>query len=201
MSVASIVDSQLTKLSLNGSDVLASGLAIGQGAGLVAQDISSVAIGLSAGQASQGLAITTFPNPAGDAVAIGNSAGQTAQRWQSIAIGSRAGQSGQGGATLGGAIAIGVNAGQLSQGDRSIAIGTNACITNQGAYAVAIGASCGVSVSQHENTIMINSGSAGLDTNGTGRCFIQPIRGVALGIGAGRMFYDVGTKEVQYSTT
>jgi hypothetical protein len=32
-------------------------------------------------------------------------------------------------------------------------------------------------------------------------CFINPIRGVALGIGVGTVFYDTATFELQYSTT
>ena len=201
MSVTTILDSDLQHLSLNGSPNSYQGLSLGQGAGLYEQDISSIAIGLNAGQVSQGLAVTTFPNPAGGCVAIGLNAGQTSQRAFSVAIGSQAGMSGQGGATLGGAIAIGAQAGMISQGDYSVAIGYNAGRTNQGAYAVAVGANIGLTVPQHENTVCLNSGSAGYDTEGTGRFYVQPIRGIAHGIGVGRMYYDPNTNEVSYSTT
>ncbi len=201
MSLTSLLGSELDKLSLNGSGNANGGLAYGDGAGLLNQDISSVAIGRNAGQASQGLAVTTFPNPAGGCVAIGLNAGQTSQRAFSVAIGAQAGMSGQGGATLGGAIAIGAQAGMISQGDYSVAIGYNAGRTNQGAYAVAVGANIGLTVPQHENTVCLNSGSAGYDTEGTGRFYVQPIRGIAHGIGVGRMYYDPNTNEVSYSTT
>jgi hypothetical protein len=71
--------------------------------------------------------------------------------------------------------------------------------TGQGANAIAIGNKAGIN-SQTAGSICLNASGLDLDPNQAG-CFIRPIRGVALGLGVGRVFYNTTTFELQYSTT
>jgi hypothetical protein len=100
------------------------------------------------------------------------------------------------------AIAIGVFAGEVSQGQNSIAIGIQAgrgTTTGLGTNSIAIGNSAGVA-SQVANSICLNASGSGLNPANAG-CYIRPIRGDALGIGAGLVFYDTTNFELVYSTT
>jgi hypothetical protein len=132
----------------------------------------NVAIGADAGSSISG--------GTNDTVAIGGSAGMTTQQNSGIAIGNRSGQ--------------------VFQGQYSIAIGQGAGRSIQGSDCIAIGKDAGL-INQHRNTIVISAASAPVNTNGNFACFINPIRGVPLGIGIGVMNYDPATFEVQYSTT
>ena len=113
------------------------------------------------------------------------------------AIGQGAGFSAQGGS----AVAVGLNAGNSGQGANAIAIGTNAgqgTTTGQGTNSIAIGNSAGVA-SQTAGSICLNASGVALNPNQVG-CFIRPLRGVALGLGVGVVYYDTATYELQYST-
>ena len=200
----------------------AGSIAIGgnAGAGVSAlnfQGANCVAIGSSAGQNTQGSAAVSIGNTAGqtsqavNGVAIGANSGNASQGNNSIAIGLNAGQTSQGvnciaiGAIAGSAtqttqaIAIGVNSGRTTQGSSAVAIGANAGETSQGITAVAIGYLAG-QTNQTAGSIAINGSGVALNPTTAG-CYIRPIRGVALGIGVGRVFYDAATFELQYSTT
>ena len=99
-------------------------------------------------------------------------------------------------------VAVGNQAGNISQGAGAIAIGFQAAIgttTPQGANAIAIGYLAS-NLSQTAGSICLNASGVSTIANQVG-CFIRPIRGVALGIGIGQVFYDTTTFELQYSTT
>ena len=83
-----------------------------------------------------------------------------------------------------------------------MAIGTNAgqgMTGGQGANSIAIGLNAGRD-SQTIGSICLNASGIALNPNFAG-CFIRPLRGVALGLGVGQVFYDSATFELQYSTT
>lgn len=186
------------------SDGLASinSIAIGNLAGHITQNSNTVAIGLEAGYQNQGANGVAIGQKAGrlnqqsETVAIGNTAGQTTQGVSCVAIGNAAGNSSQGS----NAVAIGRSSGTSSQGSAAVAIGYAAGSTSQGAAAVAIGQTAG-QTSQHANSIILNATGSALNSTGTSRFFVKPIRGVAHGIGVGRLVYDSTTGEITYSTS
>jgi uncharacterized spore protein YtfJ len=95
-------------------------------------------------------------------------------------------------------IAFGVGAGLNNPAANSVALGTQAGETNLGQDSIAIGyraAQAGLAA----NSICINATGAALNPAAAG-VYIAPIRGVALGIGAGRVLYDPATAELVYST-
>ncbi len=177
-----------------------------------------ISIGSQSGQTNQGPNAISIGNQAGrtnqgtDSVAIGGSAGKDDQGNNSVAVGILAGTDTQGELS----VAVGYNAGKNTQGNDSVAIGCNAAVNNQGDRCIAVGNSAG-NTNQGNNSIALGngSGSSGLGANsicihaaggsfnpvGTSRCFINPVRGVALGLGVGVMSYDPVTREVVYSTT
>jgi hypothetical protein len=155
-------------------------VAIGQYAGQGTQGTGSVAIGLYSGQISQG----------DDCVSIARYAGQQGQASGSIAIGNFAGQTGQGG------IAIGSYAGRQSQGVGAIALGSSTGRTNQGSYSIAIGDSAG-KTSQHANSIILNASGSALNSDGTSRCYVDPIRNAS---NSQALYYNTATKEITYDT-
>jgi hypothetical protein len=140
-------------------------VAIGFTAGSATQGNTCVAIGKGAGSSNQGLGSVAVGASAGNtsqqtnAVAIGVSAGSQTQGIQAVAIGLYAGLTNQSGY----AVAIGGNAGKTTQGLNGIAIGNAAGSSSQGASAVAIGNSAGLT-SQASHAIAI-----GLDAGRTGQ--------------------------------
>jgi len=194
-----------------------SGVRVGSGAGGAQAQVGQVAVGLSAGQSSQPFSISIGAtagqtDQSGYAISIGTEAGQTRQQLQAVAIGYGAGQIDQSlnaiavGRTAGGltqgfsGVAIGTLAGNNTQGDYGIAIGQQAGQDNQGANAIAIGELAG-QTSQPANSIAICATGSALNPTGASQLHIDPIRGVALGLGVGVLYYDSATKEIQYSTT
>lgn len=160
-------------------------IALGDLAGDTGQGADSVAIGRGAGRTSQGDAAIAIGDGAGGntqdtlGIAIGNVAGSINQGNAAIAIGAQAGNSNQSGQN---AIAIGTQAGWFSQsGDNSIAIGYRAGFGNQ-----------------HENTIIIAADGVGINSAGTDRFYIAPIRQTE-----GPLFlkYDSTSMEVTASDT
>jgi hypothetical protein len=96
-------------------------------------------------------------------------------------------------------IAIGIGAGTNNQAGNSVAVGGQAGETNLGDNSIAVGfraAQAGLAA----NSICINATGAALNPAAAG-VYIAPIRGVALGIGLGRIQYDPATAELVYSTT
>jgi hypothetical protein len=143
-----------------------------------------IALGFNAGLTSQGIA----------AVAVGPQAGQTSQGSFGVAVGAGAGQNGQGV----NAISIGQNAGVTSQGIQAVAIGLYAGSTSQGANAIAIGTNAG-SASQAANTIILNASGSALQSDGTSRFYVNPVRS---GANTGNILqYNTSTKEISYGST
>ena len=199
---------------------------IGLNAGLINQNNNSIAIGADAGQHQQGEYSIAIGSGAGkgdifgptnqgnNCVAIGRNAGEN-QNNNSIAIGADAGQHQQGeysiaigygsgkGDSLGSTnqgnncVAIGRNAGE-NQGENSIAIGYQAGKINQGSNCIAIGTNAG-DVDQDTNTIILNASNTSISSDGTDRCYINPIRSNTDG-SIGTLKYDTITKEVFYDS-
>ena len=109
-----------------------------------------------------------------NAIAIGSSASYVGGGVDSVAIGAGA----NGNSVLNNySVAIGSGAGSAGQGSNCIAIGQYAGQTNQ-----------------HNNTIILNATATALNSTGTDRCHISPIRSGGTG---NTLFYDSGTKEIQ----
>jgi hypothetical protein len=174
-------------------------VAVGLLSGNDNQGLSAVAVGLLSGQTSQGENAVAVGNSAGNAnqgvnaVAFGNLAGETSQGLSAVAVGVVAGQTNQG---LN-AVAVGNSAGNGSQGSSATAIGYFAGAVSQGAGAVAVGSFAGVA-NQHANSIILNGTGSGLNSNGTDRFFVKPIRNVGL---ANALSYDASTGEIGYSSS
>lgn len=89
------------------------------------------------------------------AIAIGLNAGQTTQGTHGVAIGTQAGSSGQGAV----AVAIGLQAGYDTQAVGAVAIGSGAGYITQGANAVAIGSNAGQSSQANNSIIINATGA------------------------------------------
>jgi hypothetical protein len=158
-------------------------VALGLNAGNTSQGFTAVAIGTSAGAGSQGSGAVAMGYIAGlsqqgaNAIAIGNQAGNISQGANAIAIGSYPADSAQGT----NAIAIGYTAGYISQGMNAIAIGKSAGVENQGA-----------------NSIILNATGATLDQTTANTFTVAPIRNA--GGTSGLLQYNSTTKEVTYSS-
>ena len=153
---------------------------IGLSAGLNSTATNRVALGFNAG----------FNAQSTEAVAIGHEAGSETQGVGAVAIGNLAGSVNQSSlAGIGASIAIGQKAGQTDQSSSSVAIGFNAGNSRQGRNSIAIGSNS-ASTNQPNGQIDINS--SGLATTGiqVGACYITQLRGVALGLGAGVVYYN-----------
>lgn len=161
-------------------------IAVGWGAGLSSQSSGAVAIGSTAGTTSQ----------ATNAVAIGIAAGAENQEGGCVAIGSSAGNENQG--TL--SVAIGEAAGYSNQGTGAVAIGNNAGQISQGQNSIAIGKSAGTTL-QEANTIILNATGSAVETLGSSRTLIAPIRNVSSTGSFYPMNYNPSTKELAYSGT
>ena len=181
------------------------GIAIGAESGRTSQVARAIAIGENAGNVSQG----------GNAVAIGRNAGNNTLGTNSVAIGYDAVvQSSAVTSNVVGvgfealrsnanpsAIGIGSRANKLNAGSNSIVIGayiTNTDPSGAGVNSIAIGRDA-VANGSTANSITLNASGTAVTANQAGM-FAAPIRGVALGLGVGVMFYDTTTKEIQYST-
>ena len=176
-----------------------SGIAIGVSAGKSNQSSSAIAIGVNAALVSQGLSSVAIGNGAGsnsqgnEAVAIGISAGNSNQGQDGIAIGNRAGSNAQNNFC----IAIGNQAGSISQGAQAIAIGASAGQSNQGANSIAIGIGAG-QTSQHSGSIILNGSGAPLNSSGTNRFIVKPVRSVS-SAGLKQLYYNTTTGEISYA--
>jgi len=142
---------------------------------------TTIALGADAGSVSQG----------DQSVAIGWYAGNSSQGTQAVAISTQAGYIAQGNT----AVAIGLQAGYATQGVAAVAIGEAAGYYIQGANAVAIGEKAGYT-NQHANSIILNASGAALNSDGTGRFFVDPIRTSSAGA---PLIYNSTTKEITYS--
>jgi hypothetical protein len=179
-------------------DATSNYVAIGPGAGQTEQNTYTIAIGYQAGQIGQNtvaLAVGYLAGQSGQsasAIAIGQQAGETNQGLRAVAIGRESGSNVQ--AQYG--IAIGYKAGEDTQGDDAIAVGRGAGQNFQGTQAVAVGYLAG-QTNQHDNTVVINASGSALNTEGTGRTYIKPLR-VAT-VASNVMTYDQTTGEVMDS--
>lgn len=166
------------------------------------QGTSTVAIGPGTAQTNQGnsaVAIGDFAANSGQgtySVAIGGNAGQTNQTGFAVAVGPSAGNLNQGASSVG----VGEAAGYSNQGDFAVAIGFSAARNGQGENAIALGKNAGYS-NQHDNSIILNASGSSLNSDGTGRFFVKPVREVATGsppAGFYQVYYNPTTGEFIY---
>jgi hypothetical protein len=171
------VNGSSLKSNNTGTNVGTDSLSLGHQTGNSSQGQYSVAIGYNAGNTNQGdscVAIgngTAYENQGNQGIAIGVNAGYGSQGLRAIAIGLNAGNH-QAGVN---AIAIGRSSGQINQGTNSIAIGDNAAYTGQGADSIAFGRLAG-HTNQHANSIVLNASGSNLNSDGTSRFYVKPIR-------------------------
>ena len=170
-------------------------VAMGQAAGEISQGVIATAVGYAAGQTSQATRAVAVGDQAGqgtqgiNSVAVGGQAGEGSQGARAVSMGNQAGQISQGTD----AVAVGDQAGQNSQGNNSVAVGGRAGEINQGSRAVAVGYAAGRN-NQHDNSIVLNATSSFLDTAGTSRTYIKPLRAGA--VAGNIMAYDSTSGEV-----
>lgn len=197
-----------------------SAVAIGPQAGRYTQGENSVAIGSFAGINSQGVYSVAIGSSAGSsssnnnyAVAIGAECATNGQGNLTVAIGRHSAKINQGD----GATAVGTSSGFTGQGIHSVCIGNSSGRNNAGKYSALVGANAG-NASTADNTTAIGAGAGqnGTSTNcvilngknalfpdsGTTQegFYVNPVRGVAQGLGVGLVKYDSGTGELVYST-
>jgi hypothetical protein len=174
----------------------ANSVAIGQNAGVTSQGIQAVAVGLYAGSTTQQDFAVAVGNDAGktsqgqNAVAIGQGAGKITQGMFAVSVGPQAGQTNQ----SQDATAVGSAAGYTGQGTQATALGIHAGWSGQGANAVAVGAFAGDS-NQHANSIILNAAGTSLNSGGTNRFYVNPVRNTATNY---VVHYNPVTKEVSY---
>ena len=162
-------------------------IAIGSQSGNSTQGANSIAIGRNAGQTSIGA----------DCIAIGRDSvvSSTGSTSNSVAVGFEAMR--VNGST--GCVSIGYKANRDAAGANSVVIGSYSTnTTGSGSNSIAIGRDA-VASSSTADSITINATGAAITANQAG-LFVAPIRGVALGLGVGVLYYDSSTKEIQYST-
>jgi hypothetical protein len=175
------------------------GIAIGNQAGSLNQNDFAVGIGYRCAQSDQGLYsvaighFSAFVNQGGLSVAAGNFAGFDTQGSGSVAIGSGAGSNTQSPT----AVAVGFNAGNDTQGQNAVAIGTQAGFISQGTNSIAIGFNAGLS-NQHIRSIILNATGSTLNSNGTDRFFVAPIRNAA---SVNTLYYNTSTSEITYDSS
>lgn len=104
-------------------------------------------------------------------VAIGYYAGNQYQQYYSTAVGGSAGEYSQ----SSNAVAVGFQAAQYNQSNGGVSVGTYAGYANQGANSVAVGFRAGI-CNQHARTAIINATGNCLNSAGTDRLYIKPIR-------------------------
>ena len=155
-------------------------VAIGAAAGYSGQGSYGIAIGINAGYSSQNAYSVAIGYNAGNqgqfcgSIAVGESAGQYNQGRWCIAIGRLAGHISQAQEEEN-SIAIGYEAAYNSQGINCIALGYRAGFNTQGDDSVAIGFLAGAGV-QHSTTIILNASGSNLNSTGSSRFHVKPIR-------------------------
>ena len=95
-------------------------------------------------------------------------------------------------------VAVGGGAGETSQGTQSVAIGGEAGQTNQGINCVAIGKLAGTT-NQHNSTIVLNGTGSALNTGGTDRFVVKPVRDFGAEVGFVALYYNATTGEIAYT--
>ena len=191
-------------------------VAIGSYSGNQNQGQGSVAIGGNAGEATQGIASIAIGDLAGQntqstkSVAIGFLAGQTTQGDSSVAIGSNSGEISQGANS----IAIGNQAGQTAQGtdciclghssgynisaasSNVISIGRRASYANSGANSINIGELANEDGGNYGNCIVLNATGSALNSSGSNRFYVKPIRNETVLTGFNTLCYNTTTGEI-----
>mgnify|MGYP003641144810 CR=1 FL=1 len=199
-------------------------VAVGSEAGEITQGADSVAMGRQAGydQGSNAVHVGGFAGggaggsgygPGTGSVGIGYKAGVNSQSNYAIAMGYEAGVTSQGT----NAIAIGKEASNSGGGGDSIAIGYNAMKSNSTAAkttaigyeaarsntvgggsdrAIAIGYRAGYST-LHPNSIVLNAHNGELNTVGTSRFYVKPVRS-ASGNSQPLLRYDASSGEISF---
>jgi hypothetical protein len=176
--MGAIIDNSSIAIGIDaGQGQAENSVAIGHNAGRINQQKEAIAVGFDAGTENQGE----------DAIAFGQEAGNTDQGERALAFGYRAGSNNQGthAIALGDSagrqrqclysLALGNNAGETDQSCNTIAIGRDAGRIRQGTGSIAIGRNAGYE-DQHPRSIIINATDISLNTEGTERLYIKPIR-------------------------
>jgi hypothetical protein len=158
-------------------------ISIGYFSGETAQGYGSIALGYFSGRNSQG----------GGAIAIGPFAGFVTQGDNSIAFGNGAGATNQGSYS----ISMGIFAGSSNQQGNGVAIGSYSGRYFQGNYSIAMGSNAGENY-QHDNSIILNATGVTLDSDGTDRFFVAPIRNAAT---VNTLYYNTTTSEITYDSS
>jgi hypothetical protein len=135
---------------------------------------------------------SVIKDSASGAISFGLGAGIEGQSTGAVAIGNYAGSSQQ----QNNSVAIGSGAGQGSQNTQSVAIGYQAGYSVQGGNAIAIGPYAG-RINQHNTTIILSATGSILNSEGTGRLYIDPIRSTTAT--ANVLYYNTTSKEVTYA--
>jgi len=135
---------------------------------------------------------SVIKDSASGAISFGLGAGTEGQSTGAVAIGNYAGFSQQ----QNNSVAIGSGAGQGSQNTQSVAIGYQAGYSVQGGNAIAIGPYAG-RINQHNTTIILSATGSILNSEGTGRLYIAPIRSTTAT--ANVLYYNSTNKEVTYA--
>lgn len=202
--ITTVTNQTLSTSTTTGALQVAGGVGVG---GIVwteqlRQTSGKVAIGLDAGQTSQGTLAVAIGSQAGNfnqgiaAVAVGRLSGNSNQGNDSVAVGTSAGGAGQGSTS----VAVGYSAGTSNQGANAVAIGADAGQTSQGTNAIAIGKLAGSS-NQPANSIILNATGSALNGTNAG-LYISSLRADATSsattIG---VYYNPVTKELTTSTT
>jgi hypothetical protein len=149
------------------------------------------------------------PNTTGT-VAIGKNALRTNANGTNIAIGEEANMTSGGY----GSVCIGHQTARYGCGDRNLifgykscyvpisGVGNNNCIIGPlcaykgaGNYCIAVGTNIGPWASLHDNTITFNATADGIDTGGTNRFYVSPIRSAT---GDYALKYNTTSKEITY---
>jgi hypothetical protein len=151
----------------------------------------SIAIGYASGQ--NGGTAFDYTTSIGFQAGFGVSGSSVNQmKTYATAIGYSAGMNGLGTS----AIAIGTNSGAGTSGsalkDYGVSIGDSSARAGQGTNAIAIGYKAG-ETSSHDNSIILNATGVAVNSSGTDRCYIAPIRSNGTG---NVLNYDTGSKEV-----
>lgn len=123
--------------------------------------LSQTSLGKLAGTTNQGAVAT----------AIGFCTAEENQGEYATAIGISAGRYSQGA----NAVAVGSGAGGITQSSNAVAIGNFAGSDTQGSNAIAIGKRAGFN-NQHANSIILNASGFDVNSDGTNRFYVKPIR-------------------------
>lgn len=137
-----------------------------------------------------------YPSNYNDCITLGTYAGSVNLNSRNVAIGFSASENNKGSNS--------VSIGYLASADgcnssSTLSIGREAGFTNQGCNSVSVGAYSGY-LNQHNNTIIINATGSALNSGGTDRFYVKPVRQLDKGQGKRHaLYYNSTTGEITYT--